>query len=80
MYTALQKAVTWLRNAGEQIRNDKLEPVAKEATEIWNMLRQESNVELGGIRLAGTGTSRRVDLDVTVDGVPGAALGVMSQG
>ncbi|MEV4516101.1 AAA family ATPase [Dactylosporangium sp. NPDC049525] len=80
MYAALQKAVTWLRGVGERIRNDKLEPVAKEATEIWNMLRQESNVELGGIRLAGTGTTRRVDLDVTVDGAPGAALGVMSQG
>ena len=37
-------------------------------------------MDLGAIRLAGTGTSRRVDLQVNVDGVPGAALGVMSQG
>jgi ketosteroid isomerase-like protein len=79
-YAALQKAIAWLRGVGEEIRNQKLVPVAQAATEIWNMLRQESNVELGGIRLAGTGTSRRVDLDVTVDGSPGAALGVMSQG
>jgi hypothetical protein len=79
-YAALQKAITWLRSVGEEIRNQKLEPVAQAATEIWNMLRQESNVELGGIRLAGTGTSRRVDLDVKVDGSAGAALGVMSQG
>jgi DNA repair exonuclease SbcCD ATPase subunit len=79
-YAALQKAITWLRSVGEEIRNQKLEPVAQAATEIWNMLRQESNVELGGIRLTGTGTSRRVDLDVKVDGSAGAALGVMSQG
>src|SRR5690606_874138 len=64
----------------ETIRNDKLAPLAAKATEIWNNLRQESNVDLGVIRLAGTGTSRRVDLRVNVDGVPGAALGVMSQG
>jgi recombinational DNA repair ATPase RecF len=79
-YAALQKAISWLRAVGEEIRDQKLQPVAQVATEIWNMLRQESNVELGGVRLAGTGTSRRVDLDVKVDGSAGAALGVMSQG
>ncbi|SNS77193.1 AAA domain-containing protein [Asanoa hainanensis] len=80
MLTALKAAVTWLQRVGGQIRNDKLAPVAAEATEIWNTLRQESNVDLGSIQLAGTGNSRRVDLSVNVDGVPGAALGVMSQG
>ncbi|GAA1790158.1 AAA family ATPase [Planosporangium flavigriseum] len=79
-YTALRKAITWVQGIGQQIRNDKLAPVARDATTIWNTLRQESNVDLGAIRLAGTGTSRRVDLDVTVDGTPGAALSVMSQG
>jgi len=44
------------------------------------MLRQESNVDLGAIRLAGSATQRRVELDVSVDGTPGSALGVMSQG
>lgn len=44
------------------------------------MLRQQSNVELGPITLAGAGPQRKVALDVTVDGVRGAALGVMSQG
>ncbi|BCJ61821.1 AAA family ATPase [Micromonospora endophytica] len=79
-YVALKAAVTWLQKAGGKIRNDKLAPVAADATEIWNTLRQQSNVDLGAIQLAGTGTSRRVDLKVNVDGVPGAALGVMSQG
>jgi hypothetical protein len=46
----------------------------------WQHLRQHSNVELGRIELAGTKSQRRVTLDVTVDGVAGAALGVMSQG
>src|SRR6185436_16131767 len=32
------------------------------------------------IELAGAKSQRRVTLDVTVDGIPGAALGVMSQG
>ncbi|MFD0787304.1 hypothetical protein ACFQZ8_25665, partial [Micromonospora azadirachtae] len=80
MFAALKAAVAWLQQVGGKIRNDKLAPVAAEATEIWNTLRQESNVDLGAIQLAGTGTSRRVDLKVNVDGVPGAALGVMSQG
>ena len=44
------------------------------------MLRQESNVDLGAIRLSGSSTRRQVDLRVTVDGEPSVALGVMSQG
>jgi hypothetical protein len=67
-HAALQRAINWLRTEGEQVRNRKFAPIAGEATKIWNTLRQESNVDLGGIRLAGTGTSRRVALDATVDG------------
>jgi len=37
-------------------------------------------VDLGAIRLAGSATQRHVELDVSVDGTPGSALGVMSQG
>jgi hypothetical protein len=48
--------------------------------ETWKLLRQRSNVRLGAVELAGTGTRRRLALDVTVDGKPGNALGVMSQG
>jgi hypothetical protein len=44
------------------------------------MLRQESNVDLGAIRLSGSGNQVKVSLDVSVDGAPCAALGVMSQG
>ena len=43
-------------------------------------LRQESNVGLDAIRLAGENTNRRVELDADVDGVKAGAFGVMSQG
>ncbi|MBO4210527.1 AAA family ATPase [Micromonospora echinofusca] len=80
MYAAVKTAIAELRTIGEKIRDDKLAPVAAEATTIWNTLRHDSNVQLGTIKLAGTGPTRRVDLGVQVDGVPGAALSVMSQG
>jgi recombinational DNA repair ATPase RecF len=77
---ALQAAITWLKNATDDIRNARLEPLGDRAREIWAQLRQESNVDLGVIRLSGSGPRRQVDLKVTIDGSPGAALGVMSQG
>lgn len=80
MFAALKQAISGLQPIGESIRDDKLRPVAAEATAIWNTLRQDSNVHLGEIKLAGSGPARRVDLDVRVDDVPGAALSVMSQG
>jgi recombinational DNA repair ATPase RecF len=76
----VKKAETWLKAVTDDIRNARLAPLADHARVIWQQLRQESNVELGAIRLSGSRTRRDVDLDVTVDGVPGAALGVMSQG
>jgi len=77
---ALKKAITWLKDANDDIRNDRLAPLAVQARAIWSRLRQESNVDLGAVRLTGSSTRRQVDLSVTVDGAPGAALAVMSQG
>ena len=76
----IKAAETWLKAATDDIRNERLAPLAVQARAIWRMLRQESNVDLGAIRLAGSATQRRVELDVSVDGTPGSALGVMSQG
>jgi recombinational DNA repair ATPase RecF len=76
----LMKAIEWLRKTGNEVRNERLAPFADTSAEVWDMLRQESNVELGPITLAGSGAQRKVALDVTVDGVKGAALSVMSQG
>jgi hypothetical protein len=77
---SIKAAETWLKSATDEIRNERLAPLAKQAKSIWAMLRQESNVDLGAIRLAGSSTQRHVELDVSVDGAPGSALGVMSQG
>ena len=76
----VKDAEDWLKRAGADIRNERFAPIADRATAVWQLLRQNSNVELGQVQLTGTGPARRVSLDVTVDGVAGAALGVMSQG
>ena len=77
---SLKAAVTWLRGATNDIRNARLAPLADQARAIWSKLRQESNVDLGAIRLTGSGTQRKANVNVNVDGAAGAALGVMSQG
>ncbi len=51
-------------------------PFAEKSAMVWDLLKQESNVRLGPIRLDGVATQRRV----TVDGTGGAALSVMSHG
>ena len=76
----LKAAEAWFKKAAAGIRDDRFAPIAEKAAGIWEHLRQQSHVELGRIQLTGEGTRRRVALDVTVDGVEGAALGVMSQG
>jgi recombinational DNA repair ATPase RecF len=76
----LKAAEAWFKKAAAGIRDDRFAPIAEKAAGIWAELRQQSHVELGRIQLTGEGTRRRVSLDVTVDGVEGAALGVMSQG
>ncbi len=80
LVASIKDAETWLKAATDTIRNERLAPLARQARSIWAMLRQESNVDLGAIRLAGSSTQRRLELDVSVDGAPGSALGVMSQG
>ncbi len=78
--TDLRKAIAWLRQIGHDIRNARLAPFAEKSAMVWDLLKQESNVELGPIRLERTATQRRVAMDVTVDGISGVALSVMSQG
>ena len=76
----LKAAEKWLKAAAAGLRDERFQPIAERAGEVWKLLRQQSHVDLGAVRLEGTGTRRRVALDVTIDGVEGAALGVMSQG
>ncbi|MFQ5741002.1 MAG: hypothetical protein ACE5JX_18525 [Acidobacteriota bacterium] len=76
----LTKAESWVKEAAADIRDEGFEPIAREAAGVWKLLRQQSNVDLGRIELEGSASRRRVKSDVVVDGVPGVALGVMSQG
>jgi len=76
----LKKAEGWFKGVQADVRNERFRPIADQAIALWRTLRQNSNVELGSVHLQGAATRRSVVLDVTVDGVPGAALGVMSQG
>ena len=76
----IKNAEDWLKQTVDGIRADRFAPIAEETKAVWAKLRHRSNVDLEKIVLSGAKTSRRVDLQVTVDGVEGAALGVMSQG
>ena len=77
----LRAARTWMRDAGDEIRNARLAPFAEHSQRVWEQLRQESNVQLGTMTLSGSGTRRRVKFPASVDGVDSnEALGVMSQG
>ena len=55
-------------------------PSPTQTRRIWDQLRLQSNVSLEDVHLGGSGKARKVELNVTVDGQEGAALGVMSQG
>lgn len=74
------EALKWLQANTGQLRNERIAPLADQARGIWAALRQESNVELGSIRLEGQKTTRRVSLQAAVDGSETEAFGVMSQG
>ncbi|MET8832909.1 AAA family ATPase [Micromonospora sp. NPDC004540] len=77
----VKAARAWLKATGAELRNQRVAPFAEHSQRIWAQLRQESNVELGAMTLAGMNTRRRVVIPVSVDGADnGTALGVMSQG
>jgi len=76
----VKAALDWLKSVGQEVRNERMAPFSKLSAEVWELLRQGSNVDLGNVRLEGSANRRQLSLDVTVDGIAGAALGVMSQG
>ncbi|GLZ32434.1 hypothetical protein Lesp02_46220 [Lentzea sp. NBRC 105346] len=71
------EAENWIRKTAATLRAERIAPFAKESQRIWQRLRQQSNVDLGSVRL---GNTRQVELDVSVDGIGNSALAVMSQG
>lgn len=78
--TDLKAAEKVLTELLDEVRAERWGPIADQARRTWDQLRQRSNVSVDDVALAGSGTKRRVEVKVTVDGVEGAALGVMSQG
>ena len=77
---AIKSAEKWLRDTSGDLRDERFAPIADRAQAICDDLLRGSNVKVAQIHLTGAASQRRVDLDVTVDGVATAALGVMSQG
>lgn len=76
----LKAAEDWWKDATDAVRTERFKPIADRAIATWRALRLQSNVDIGGVTLESSGTRRKVSLDVTVDGTPADALGVMSQG
>ena len=76
----IKEAERWLKDAHDELRDERFRPIAGAVQENWTELRQDSNVSLGELRLLGASNQRRLALDVKVDGEDGSALGVMSQG
>jgi recombinational DNA repair ATPase RecF len=76
----LKKAEDWVKDAIDDLRTERFEPIAAKARDYWSLMRLQSNVDLTAIKLEGTGKAQAVGLEVTVDGKPAGALGVMSQG
>jgi hypothetical protein len=77
---AIKSAEKWLKDTAGDLRDERFAPIADRAQAICDDLLRGSNVKVAQIHLTGASSARRVDLDVTVDGVATAALGVMSQG
>ena len=69
-----------LKQVTESLRDARWTPIEAEALRLWKSLRLQSNVDLRSVELAGSGTRRRVDLTVDVDGTEAPAFAVVSQG
>jgi ABC-type lipoprotein export system ATPase subunit len=78
----VKKARAWLKATQAELRDASMRSIAEKAQGIWQYLSQESNVALGAVTLKGSENynGRGVTLNVTVDDVDAAALGVVSQG
>ena len=77
---AMKAAREWLSATAEQIREQRFAPLTEASDGIWQMLRAGSSIELGPITPRGTTTSRKINLEVLIDGEKSSAQSVMSQG
>lgn len=80
MLAQLQAAEKWLKDNDLRLKNERLAPIETHARDVWAKLRQESNVDLGGLELTGTATKRRLKVNGSVDGEAVESFAVFSQG
>lgn len=78
--TVLQDAHKWLTENDLRLKNERLAPIETGARDAWQKLRQESNVELGSLALAGSANRRRVQVSGAIDGEAVDSFAVFSQG
>lgn len=76
----LARAELWLKENDKRLKDERLAPISRGAREAWAKLRQESNVELGSLTLAGSANRRHVRIESTVDGTDAGSIAVLSQG
>ena len=76
----VRRAESWLRKTLDQMREERFSPISEHAVRIWDRLSGATNVELVAPELSGAATSRKIRLEVLVDGARSDARGVMSQG
>ena len=76
----LVEAQKWLTENDLRLKNQRLAPIESGARDAWAKLRQESNVELDSLALAGSATRRRVQVSGAIDGEAVDSFAVFSQG
>ncbi|MEV5303369.1 ATP-binding protein [Amycolatopsis methanolica] len=76
----VRDAHTFMKVAVEKLRDRELAKLTDTAHQVWAALKAESNVDLGAIKLTGSNTRRRVEVQAAVDSEDAQALSVMSQG
>lgn len=73
-------AETWWKETSAAVCDEGFAHIAERPRTVSNQIRLKSNVDVGGVALEGSAQRRRVTLQVTVDGTPDEALGLMRQG
>lgn len=82
LLSGLRKALKWLKDLSTELREQRMERFTDATQDIWQRLRQESNVDLAAVSLMGSekATVRKLVMAASVDGQDAPALDVMSQG
>jgi recombinational DNA repair ATPase RecF len=78
----VRKARAWIKKVSTELRAQRMEGFTDQSQQIWEKLRQESDIDLNGVSLRGSekASVRSLVMNVSVDGKDAPALGVMSQG